>query len=137
MPIQNIERRKEYLHEYRIAHRVEIAKFQKQYRATHKAKYIGLKVGYHQRLKTDVLTHYGLGQLKCVRCGEERIVCLSIDHINGSGAEHRREIGVKTSRRFYQWLRSNNYPEGYQTLCMNCQFVKRAENKECHGKQNS
>jgi hypothetical protein len=31
---------------------------------------------------------------------------------------------------FYRWLIKNNYPEGYQTLCMNDQFIKKAENKE-------
>lgn len=26
--------------------------------------------------------------------------------------------------------KAENYPEGFQTLCMNCQFVKRAERNE-------
>jgi hypothetical protein len=28
--------------------------------------------------------------------------------------------------RFYLWLKTNKYPSGYQVLCMNCQFVKKA-----------
>jgi len=60
------------------------------------------------QIKTEVLTHYGKGYLACVICGESRLACLSIDHINGGGR--------------------------YQTLCMNCQFLKsvldRAKYKE-------
>ena len=134
MPIRNIEIRKEYQQKYQqkyyITHKAEIAEFQRKYRANHKARYKELKIEYRQILKAEVLIHYGLGQLRCMHCGEKRAACLSIDHINGGGAKHRRKIGVKTSRRFYQWLRTNRYPGGYQTLCMNCQFVKRVENKE-------
>jgi len=86
---------------------------------------------YYKKLKITVLTHYGGGKLSCVQCGESRIECLSIDHINGHGNEHRREI-LKTRycSGTYNWLRKNCFPEGFQTLCMNCQFVKRVTNKE-------
>ncbi len=30
----------------------------------------------------------------------------------------------------YRWLKKETYPEGYQTLCMNCQALKKHENKE-------
>jgi hypothetical protein len=60
---------------------------------------------------------------------------LSIDHINGNGAEHRRELkrttgGSTGGHDFYRWLKNNNFPDGYQVLCMNCQFIKKIENKE-------
>ena len=32
----------------------------------------------------------------------------------------------------YNWLIKNNFPSGFQTLCMNCQFIKREENRECY-----
>lgn len=38
------------------------------------------------KIKTDVLTYYGGGKLACGVCGENRIACLSIDHMNGDGA---------------------------------------------------
>ena len=85
-------------------------------------------------IKAKVLTHYGNGKLACVRCGESRMACLSIDHVNGSGFKHRRKLGIGSGKPFYLWLKKNDYPIGYQTLCMNCQFVKRVENNEgCHG----
>lgn len=54
---------------------------------------------------------------------------LTIDHINGGGAKHRKQLGNSASR-FYRWLIKHNYPEGYQVLCMNCEWIKRYENKE-------
>jgi hypothetical protein len=82
-----------------------------------------------RELKIDVLRHYSNGTLTCVFCGEDRLACLSIDHIDGNGCKDRKESN-KNGTRMYQWLKTNNYPEGYQTLCMNCQFIKREGNKE-------
>lgn len=84
------------------------------------------------KLKVEVLTHYSGGMLRCVSCGESRPVCLSIDHINGGGTKHIAKIGGGSA--FYAWLRHNGYPNGYQTLCMNCQYVKRELNHEVRGK---
>lgn len=64
-------------------------------------------------------------------CGfiDER--ALSIDHINGGGMQHRRELsGGGTGINFYRWLRDTGYPEGFQTLCMNCQWIKRIKKNE-------
>ena len=81
-----------------------------------------------QVLKREVLTHYGNGYLACVKCQFFDIRALSIDHISGGGT--RRRGGRRSSGVFYRWLKNNGYPLGYQTLCMNCQFIKRFENRE-------
>lgn len=82
---------------------------------------------YQQRLKIEVLTHYGNNRLACMKCGNTDIRVLSIDHISGGGGKHLRGLrGI----RIYHWLIQQSYPVGYQTLCMNCQFIKRRENKE-------
>ena len=83
----------------------------------------------HRELKQEVLSYYGGGQCACVHCGEKRIACLSIDHIDGGGSKHRKKV-LRSTSSFYTWLKRENYPEGYQTLCMNCQFVKRFTNEE-------
>lgn len=77
--------------------------------------------------KRVVMTHYGGGKCACIKCGEARLACLSIDHIKGDGASDRRKLGLghSSSERFYSWLIRVGFPEGYQTLCMNCQWVKR------------
>ena len=78
---------------------------------------------HRRRLKEEVLTYYGGGKLACVRCGFEDVRALTIDHINNDGSGKRKRIGY----HFYHWLKAEGYPEGYQTLCMNCQFIKREE----------
>ncbi len=59
-------------------------------------------------------------------CGETTLLFLSIDHINEDGAEHRRAlISQGHGPAFiYYWLRDNDFPAGFQVLCMNCQFGK-------------
>lgn len=73
---------------------------------------------YRVKLKRDVLNAYG-GKCEC--CGITEPVFLSIDHIDGGGNDHRKEVGSGT--QFYQWLRCNNYPDGYRILCKNCNFA--------------
>lgn len=82
----------------------------------------------NQRIKVEVLSHYSGGIPHCAICRESRLVCLSIDHIRGGGNKHKKDLGIIVV--IYQWLRGQGYPDGYQVLCMNCQFAKRIENKE-------
>jgi len=84
---------------------------------------------YRADIKIKVFTHYCGGDVKCNKCPYTDIRALSIDHINGDGSEHRKLIN-KRGIGFYNWLIKNNYPEGFQVLCMNCQFIKRDENNE-------
>jgi len=76
---------------------------------------------YTAKLKRETIGIYGG---KCFCCEELEISFLSIDHVDGGGNQHRKLItGYGSS--FYKWLRRNNYPKGFQVLCMNCQFGKR------------
>lgn len=81
---------------------------------------------YNRQLKNTVLTFYGNGEARCILCGESRIECLSIDHINGGGNKQRIETKM-IGPRFYKWLINSKFPDEYRTLCMNCQFVERAK----------
>ena len=97
----------------------------KKYQETHKEQ---LRQHYKEvgkKLKLEILTFYGNGKCACVQCGENRIDCLSIDHINNDGYAHRKRVG--NGGRMYDWLKKNNFPLGFQTLCMNDQFLKRAD----------
>ena len=71
-------------------------------------------------LRDKVFDAYG-GYI-CACCGETEKAFLTIDHIDGGGHKHRTEIGPG---RMYYWLRDNNYPSGFQVLCMNCQWGKK------------
>jgi hypothetical protein len=81
-----------------------------------------------QELRLNTMNIYG--GCKCALCSETELVVLSIDHIEGGGVKHRKEIGNGDANigasKFYRWLRDNNYPPGYRVLCMNCQFRERA-----------
>lgn len=89
---------------------------------------------YHKKYRVEirfkVLLYYSNGSMKCAKCGYSDMRALSIDHINGGGNQHRIKTGYGDS---YHWLLKNNYPEGYQVLCMNRQFIKRIENREVRG----
>jgi hypothetical protein len=80
------------------------------------------------RLKMQVLTHYGGSPPKCACCGENHIEFLTIDHIDGDGAEQRRQLSGSSQKfsgfLFYEWLIINNFPKGYQVLCCNCNMAK-------------
>ncbi len=85
---------------------------------------------YKIALKSEVFSRYSMGLPKCVSCGVTDIDILCIDHINGGGNSQRRTLGISGSTAFYRWLRENNYPDGYQILCMNCNMKKRAIRRE-------
>jgi hypothetical protein len=89
----------------------------------------------HKNTKLEVFTRYSNGTPTCKQCGFSDLRALSIDHINGGGLKHRRLLGISGGSGFYHWLKRNNYPEGYQVLCMNCQYIKKETNKECYEKK--
>jgi hypothetical protein len=86
-----------------------------------------------QSLKQEVFSNYCDGEIKCRRCGFKDIRALTLDHINGDGSAHRRELNIRSGTQFYRWVRDNECPEGLQVLCMNCQWIKRYENFEHNG----
>lgn len=73
------------------------------------------------RFKMIIIKKYGE---KCLCCGIKEQEFLAVDHINGNGNKHRKENNIKGGRHFYDWLRRNNYPPGFQILCHNCNFAK-------------
>ena len=56
------------------------------------------------------------GGYVCNCCGEVEPVFLTIDHMQNNGSYMRRIHGIRIDR----WLKKNNYPEGFQILCWNC-----------------
>ena len=73
---------------------------------------------YRHRIRLEALEHYGG---KCVCCGESMKEFLCFDHINNNGSEHRKTMKDKS---IAPWLKRNNYPEGFQILCHNCNIAK-------------
>lgn len=68
---------------------------------------------HYRKAREIVFDHYGW---KCECCGETIPQFLTIDHIDGGGCQHRKQVG----NQFYPWLKRAGFPEGYRTLCLNC-----------------
>jgi hypothetical protein len=78
---------------------------------------------YGHKLKIEVLSHYSNGKPICCCCNEKRIEFLTIDHIQGSGNKHVKELRESGhSGSIYRFLKKSGYPEGYRVLCLNCNF---------------
>lgn len=83
---------------------------------------------YYERLKYLVFEHYGF---QCEICGESDFSQLSIDHINNDGSQHRKELSMNGGGlNIYSWLIRNNFPPGFQTLCIKCNHKKWVEFKD-------
>ena len=72
----------------------------------------------HRRRRMEVIDHYGG---KCACCSETELKFLGMDHVNGGGNEHRRQM---KSQNIYVWLKKNNWPDEFQVLCHNCNLSK-------------
>lgn len=81
---------------------------------------------YIASLRIAALRHYSGGKPYCACCGESTLDFLTIDHIAGGGTKHRRELskGGISGSAIYIFLKKQNYPEGYQVLCLNCNWAR-------------
>ena len=69
--------------------------------------------------------------MKCAKCGFSDIRALTVDHKNGGGCDHRKQI----KKPLNDWIAQHNFPEEFQILCMNCQVIKKIENGEIQYKR--
>src|SRR3990167_2782356 len=72
-------------------------------------------------LKQKVINGYG-GKCEC--CNESILEFLTLDHINDDGAEHRRKLRSRQSRRLYDDIIWRNFPSGFRVLCFNCNSAR-------------
>ena len=78
---------------------------------------------YRQGIRYQVLNMF-VGE--CAHCGIRDHRVLQIDHVNGRGFIERTEIGNNGIMK--KILTEGTH--GYQLLCANCNWIKRAENNE-------
>jgi len=62
---------------------------------------------------------YSGGKLECECCKENHYEFLTIDHIEGGGTQHRKDIG-NGGQALYSWVINNGFPDGFRVLCYNC-----------------
>jgi len=94
----------------------------KSYYWRNREKQVSVQRAYRERCKQQVFDHYGRS---CACCGEDELVFLTLDHVNGDGAAHRKSVAGRSGFSIYTWIVKNNYPEGFQALCFNCNAAKR------------
>jgi hypothetical protein len=117
----------------------KILPYWKRYRMTHREEYRAIHRRSRIKLKADVIDAYGG---KCSCCGEWRIEFLTIDHVDGGGTQHRIALATKADgkvggRRFYQLLRIQGYPAGYEVMCWNCNCGRQLNGGTCPHKDRS
>lgn len=80
-------------------------------------------------LKREVFGAYG-GECYC--CHLKDIRFLTLDHINGDGAEHRKRENTKSGQHTYKWIKKNNFPQDiFRVACFNCNCAAFANNNIC------
>lgn len=102
----NGERHRASSREYSRAHRDEISLKRRAARREHKQR---------------VLDAYGS---ECACCGESTFEFLTLDHIAGDGATHRKTSGLTKSLALYKHLIAEGFPTGYRVLCFNCNSAR-------------
>ena len=95
-------------------------------------KTVESKRRWRQRIKQEAVKAYGS---KCACCGETELAFLTLDHINGSGTKHRKELKMNGGTSTYSWLKRNKYPKGFQVLCFNCNCGRNVNRGICPHKE--
>jgi len=94
---------------------------------------------YVKETRYKALVHFSLTDApECLCCGESELEFLCIDHIEGGGKQHRKEMGggnhqISSVNGFLKMIKDPD-KDKYQILCWNCNFSKH-KNGECSHKQ--
>jgi len=95
----------------------------KKWRDANKSGITAKRHAREWKLKHEVWAQYG--GAKCACCGAAEQEFLTVDHVNGGGGKHRKEIRENGSHNIYTWLKKHKYPDKheYRVLCMNCNWA--------------
>jgi hypothetical protein len=129
MPYKNPNDRKKWIQN----NRTHINEYARNWHKDHLARAHKTDEKSRIKVRTDVLLHYTrvfdseATTPHCNHCPFSDIRALSLDFIIGG---HRASGWPTGGLRLYVLLKKKGYPEGWQVLCMNCQFIKKKVNKE-------
>lgn len=112
-----------------------------KYRLKNKNKVALQHKDYYQTIKFQVLSHYSIFTTKPMCAVPGCLVSdpgmLIVDHTNGNGNKHRKELAITGGGyAMYLWLIRNNFPPGFQVLCCNHNIKKELKNKPKNGIKN-
>lgn len=127
MPYKDEQKKKAYGRSYYLAHKEQCNAHTRASYQRHKEERRRHDNKCRVETRIEVLAYYGGGKLACVKCGFDDYRALTLDHIEGGGKKEERKRGATN---LAPWLKRRGYPRGIQTLCMNCQFIKKLENRE-------
>lgn len=82
----------------------------------YRAKHSNRVRRYRLSLRAEVYSHYSA---RCVCCGEDELPFLSIEHVNGDGAEHRK-ANHNDGLAILRDIRRRGFPPEFEILCHNC-----------------
>lgn len=119
------------MREWNAKNKEKINKERKERREKDPERLRGYQKTAREKIRKEILSYYSNDKLECACCGEDEYEFLSIDHINNDGAEHRREINVKGGMDMYMWIKKNEFPNIFQILCHNCNWLKRHPSGIC------
>ncbi len=81
---------------------------------------------YRAQIKLETFQAYG--GPKCVWCGDDWYLGLSLDHINNDGNKHRKMFTkgktLNDAHGLRIWLKKHSYPPIVQVLCSGCNCAK-------------
>ena len=111
---------------YYAANASTIREKRKVYGKTNSVAILARKHTNHVALRAEVFAHYG-GKCEC--CGETHHEFLTMDHVGGGGAEHKRRD--KSAKHLYSWLKRHGFPAGFRVLCVNCNMSVHKNHGTC------
>lgn len=118
--IRDKEKLSEYNRRQYLSNKEKHNQVAKQWRDSNK-DYLKVKAKlYRAKLKFIVFNRISHGKMICACCGENEFEFLTVDHINNDGNITRHKLNL------YGWLIRNNFPEGFQILCYNCNCARGA-----------
>jgi hypothetical protein len=95
--------------------------WEKAYYARNREQELARGRARNESLRREVLTAYGQ---RCAWCGETAAEFLSVDHVNGRGGRHLKELNL-TGRGFYLWKKRQGFSrDGLRRLCHNCNTAR-------------
>ena len=100
---------------FRLANPDKMREYRRRYAKTHRAQIRAYAVKRRKRLRGDIIKAYGA---VCALCGETNRLKLTLDHIWGDGAQHRK---ARTREGVHLDVRRAGFPKDkYRLLCASC-----------------
>jgi len=132
-PIKSKAYGKKYYHTHKLQRKAAYQKWIEDNREYYLAR--GIKYNKDNAEKNSkkrfanrmyVLNYYSLESYPiCARCGEKEIGFLEIDHVKGV-----IEKDGRGGPALVKYIIDNNFPENYQVLCTNCNWLKYRESQK-------